>query len=80
MALQESGGKLPGKTKYSGRRRITTRRSGFKSHPDSTGGELQIVDVDTFAIPAGERLSVEFNMPAHTTDDLVGYRPFWVGK
>jgi hypothetical protein len=73
MALQESGGKLPGKTKYSGRRRITTRKSGFKSHPDSTGGELQSLDVETFAIPAGERLTVEFNIPAHTTDDLVGY-------
>ncbi len=73
MALQESGGKLPGKTTYSGRRRITTRKSGFKSHPDSTGGEVQILDVDTFTIPAGERLTVEFKIPTHNTDSLVGY-------
>lgn len=73
MALQESGGKIPGKTRYSGRRRTTTRKSGFKSHPDSTGGELQTVDVDAFAIPAGKRLTVEFHIPVHATNDLVGY-------
>ena len=32
--------KLAGKTSYSGRRRPSTKKSGYKSHTDATGGKL----------------------------------------
>ena len=51
MFAEYLGNKLPGKTQFSGRRRTTTRTSGFKSHPDSTGGELKIEEVESILIP-----------------------------
>lgn len=61
--LQDGGGKLPGKTQFSGRRRITTRKSGFNSHPDATGGEFKVEQVPTYNLRSGESLVVEFTVP-----------------
>jgi len=61
--LQDGGGKLPGKTQFSGRRRITTRKSGFNSHPDATGGEFKIEQVPTYKLARGETLKIEFTVP-----------------
>ena len=61
--LQDGGGKLPGKTQYSGRRRITTRKSGFKSHPDSTGGEFKVEEVPALSLNAGEIIQVTYTVP-----------------
>lgn len=61
--LQTGGGKLPGKTQFSGRRRITTRKSGFNSHPDATGGEFKIEQVPIYHLKAGESLEVKFTVP-----------------
>jgi hypothetical protein len=73
MALQNGGGKLPGKTQYSGRRRSVTRRSGFKSHQDSTGGEYRVDDVESVVLKAGDRLKVLFEFPAIPPGALAGF-------
>ena len=73
MPLHEGGGKLPGKTKYSGRRRSMTRKSGHKSHTDSTGGECKSLMVDSLILPKGTRLSLIFKIPEHTSDDFIGF-------
>lgn len=61
--LQDGGGKLPGKTQFSGRRRITTRKSGFNSHPDSTGGEFKVEKIPALSIKAGSAIEVVFDVP-----------------
>lgn len=66
-------GKLPGKTKFSGRRRTATRRSGFSSHPDSTGGEYKRLDIPTIHLSPGETVAIRFYVPDHSRGDLVGY-------
>ncbi|MDC7707263.1 hypothetical protein [Vogesella indigofera] len=66
-------GKLPGKTQYSGRRRTATRRSGFKSHPDSTGGEFKVSQERTIHLEAGDSIVVSFFVPHHRVGDIVAY-------
>ncbi len=65
--------KLPGKTIYSGRRRSMTRKSGFKSHPNSTGGEYKILEIEQYLIPAGKSLRVHYIIPACNKGDFVGF-------
>lgn len=65
--------KLPGKTVYSGRRRPTTRKSGYKSHPESTGGEFKILAIPTYGLKAGQQLSVLFQLPEHLEGEFVGF-------
>jgi hypothetical protein len=72
------GGKLPGKTKYAGRRRAMTRSSGFTVHPDTTGGEFKHQAVRSYEIDAGEEVSVTFHIAGHQAGDLLGYGMwFW---
>jgi len=62
MPYDDDGGKNAGKAIYAGRRRPMTRKSGFKSHPDSTGGEYRIVHADdAFRLEPGQSLSVQFD-------------------
>lgn len=70
--MLRGSGKLPGKTKYSGRRRPTTRKSGFHSHPDSTGGEWKTEDVDLWPLQAGP-LRLCFNIPPAQKGDFLGF-------
>jgi len=65
------GGKLPGKTTYSGRRRNTTRRSGFKSHPDATGGQCRTEHVPRISLETGESIVL--------TVDIQASDPGWLG-
>jgi hypothetical protein len=65
--------KLPGKTKYSGRRRSTTRSAGFHSHPDSTGGEYKVSDVPAIAINPESPIEITFKIPPHTADEIIGF-------
>lgn len=67
------GNKLPGKTEFAGRRRTTTRTSGFKSHPDSTGGELKIEEVESILVPKGENVTITFQIPDHNSGDIVAF-------
>lgn len=73
MPRQKGGGKLPGKTEWSGRRRPTTRRSGFKAHEDATGGEFRKLAIPTVAIDAGTPLVVSFALPRHSEDSLLAF-------
>jgi hypothetical protein len=69
------GGKLPGKTLYAGRRRATTRTSGFKVHNDTTGGEFRRHIEKTIPLKAGEAVSITFRIAGHSQGDLLGYGP-----
>jgi len=73
MPYQRGGGKLPGKTTFSGRRRSVTRRSGFKAHEGATGGEYRVDDVDSVALPAGERIEITFEFPPIPPGALAGF-------
>lgn len=73
MALQGGGGKIPGKEEYSGRRRATTRKSGFKSHADSTGGEFQQIAVEGHTLAKNQSISLVFSIPTSTTGALLAY-------
>jgi hypothetical protein len=79
MAIDLSGGgKLPGKTKYAGRRRAMTRSSGFSVHPDTTGGEFKRRSVKTHQLDVGESVVVKFMLEGHQAGDLLGYGMwFW---
>lgn len=65
--------KLPGKTVYSGRRRTTRQKSGFKSHPDSTGGEYKQDEAQVFALQAGVPAIIEFTFPKPTSRQFLGF-------
>ena len=65
--------KLPGKTEFSGRRRLSTRTSGFLSHPNSTGGELKIEKIKSIWIPIGESITITFKIPNHKVGDIVAF-------
>ena len=72
------GGKLPGKTLYAGRRRTTTRISGFKAHKDTTGGEFRRHLEKAIPLKLGESVTVTFSMAGHAKGDLIGYGVwFW---
>jgi len=86
VALLEGGGKLPGKTVYAGRRRPMTRRSGFKTHEDATGGEFERVRIDTYEVKHRQTLTVLFKLPANGADEFLAFggwfhasRPVTVG-
>lgn len=68
-----SGGKLPGKTKYAGRRRAMTRSSGFTVHPDTTGGEFKRLAVKPYKLTDGEKVVAKFLIERHQPGDLLGY-------
>ena len=66
-------GKLPGKTKFAGRRRTSTRVAGFSSHPDSTGGEIQYVPIEPFAINVNTTVSIKLKIAPHESGSLIGF-------
>jgi hypothetical protein len=61
--VNDTSGKLPGKTLYSGRRRTVTRKSGFKSADGSTGGEYEKLHVPLIAIEPNSPLKISFKIP-----------------
>ena len=61
--MNETSGKLPGKTLYSGRRRTVTRKSGFKSAEGTTGGEYQKLQVPLHSLEPGSELKIFFKVP-----------------
>lgn len=75
------GGKLPGKTRYAGRRRAMTRTSGFKVHKDTTGGEFRRHVEKRIPLQPGEAVTVTFEIAGHANGDLIGYGVwFWHTK
>ena len=76
-----SSAKLPGKTLYAGRRRVTTRSSGFEAHKDTTGGEFRRHFESVIPLKKGEAIVVTFVISNHKCGDLVGYGAwFWCTK
>ncbi len=73
MAPQDGGGKLPGKTEYSGRRRTVTRRSGFKVTADATGGEYRLMRVPAYAIQPGQPGTLVFRWTPSEKGAFIGY-------
>lgn len=69
--------KRPGKTKYAGRRRETTRRSGFKASGHATGGQFSRRPVEVAMIPPGESLCVTFSIPEPPDDSFVAFGGFF---
>ena len=65
--------KRPGKTAYAGRRRPSTRKSGFHSHEDSTGGELQKAEVSGWHLEPGEKLMIDFEFPGVKAGTILGF-------
>jgi hypothetical protein len=78
MSNQSGGGKLPGKTKYAGRRRDMTRTSGFKVHGETTGGEFRRHAEKTYTLKSSESIKVVFRLSGHKVEDLLAYGMwFW---
>jgi hypothetical protein len=67
------GGKLPGKTRYAGRRRAMTRTSGFRVHKDTTGGEFRRHCEKRILLQRGEVVTVTFALVGHAKGDFIGY-------
>jgi len=64
--------KLPGKQEWSGRRRTTTRTSGFQSHEDATGGYYLIEEVtECYFLRQGKRMTLTFDV-----DEASGWSGF----
>lgn len=75
---ERGGGKLPGKTKYAGRRREITRRSGFTVNKVTKGGEFRRLHQKSYVLNPGEIIEILFHMQGHKAGDLLGYGMwFW---
>lgn len=72
--------KLPGKTTYSGIRRSTTRKSGFKSHPDATGGEYKCDRAKGHIVIAGTPLKITFTIPTANKNVYAGFGGFFISE
>jgi hypothetical protein len=65
--------KRPGKAEFSGRRRTTTRKSGFKSHEDATGGHYTVAEAQRFLLDAEGKLDIYFEMPPISKGKFSGF-------
>jgi hypothetical protein len=54
--------KLSNKSEFSLKRRPTTRRSGFKSHPDSISNLIKYAGSKKFIVQKNENLIVNFKL------------------
>lgn len=70
--------KLPGKTTYSGRRRDTKRKSGFKSHADATGGKFSYESTNRYSLKKGECLEITFSFPSLLDDQYFGFGVYFL--
>ncbi|MFY9263854.1 MAG: hypothetical protein WAO61_00260 [Solirubrobacterales bacterium] len=65
--------KRPGKREWAGRRRPVTRRAGFHSHPEVTGGEYEVDGVGGWLLGKGASVTVEFRLPQTPEGTLLGF-------
>ena len=73
--------KLSNKSEFSLKRRPTTRRSGFKSHPDSISNLIKYAGSKKFVIQKNENLIVKFKLPKSNNSSFLGYGIyFWCNK
>lgn len=72
------GGKRPGKTDFAVPRRAMTRKSGFKVHADTTGGEFKRHSAPVISLAAHKAVAVTFDIRGHKKGDWIGYGAwFW---
>jgi hypothetical protein len=67
------GGKRGGKSEWADRRRPVTRRSGFKVHADTTGGELDQPHVGGWRFSGAGSLRVHFAFPETEPGTRLGW-------
>ena len=70
------GGKQYGKTtslEDALRRRSATRKSGYQSHPDFSGGEFVIANPQGVEVSAGSRVTFRFDVPRVEAGEFVGF-------
>jgi hypothetical protein len=72
-ADHSGGGKRAGKTEWADRRRPVTRRSGFKVHPDTTGGEFERSQVGGWRFTGPGSLRVRFAFPTVDPGTRLGW-------
>jgi hypothetical protein len=68
--------KRAGKTKWAGRRRAATRKSGFSAQ--AHGSQTRSVSVDGFELQAGDCLQLEFALPDVEKGDWLGFGGWFV--
>jgi len=56
-------GKLPGKTPFAGRRRLVTRKSGFKAAKGVTGGEFEMEAIQSVLLDKSNPVNITFEVP-----------------
>ena len=71
--IKNNSNKQAGKTSYSGRRRDTKRKSGYKSHTDATGGRYDEAPAEKYVLNSGQELKVQFSLPANAKDHFYGF-------
>lgn len=54
-----------------------TRKSGFKSHADSTGGEYRVESVPTITLSTQRPIDIVFTFPASTQGEWCGFGLWW---
>ena len=69
--------KISNKNQFSIRRRSVTRKSGFKSHPESTGGTIKYESIIRFILKKDETLFINFDFPNHQGKKFVGYGAYF---
>jgi hypothetical protein len=77
MSEYEPVGKLPGKTKFSGTRRIATRASGFHVHKETTGGEFKYDWGEIYSLARDQELSIDFELSPSKKGAFVGYGAYF---
>jgi hypothetical protein len=70
---RDLGGKRPGKSQWAGRRRPTTRTSGYSSNPEATGSEFRSVAVGGWQLEAGSSIEIQFRLPPTPEGTMVGF-------
>ena len=72
--------KRAGKALYSGRRRTTTRKSGFKSHSNATGGRFDAEAPDLTCLSENGTLEIEFHLPNVSDGKFSGFGFYFRSK
>src|SRR5438876_10898393 len=66
-----AGNKLPGKVRWAGRRRATTRKSGFST--TASGSEFDVVKVDGYRVAPGGSVTLKFQLPRLRSGKILGF-------
>lgn len=69
--------KQAGKTEYSGRRRSATRKSGYKSHEEATGGKYHEANTLLYKLRKGESLTLRFHFKTSAGSEYYGFGAYY---